>query len=320
MRSFHALEGFEPPTERLLLPDNITLLATHGSREIPSHFVLSEAFSDPEFGVARLKDFSDFGTGLVLEHFDPRSVITPPRYGRIGGDGNRGAAINRNFSNEAYAATFRSTNMSGVMPLWEKGDEPTEFQQMLLLDENHSTYFDKITAKVIEQLEQTTYGPILFVDLHDTGDGRLLPDGSVTAVPKRIEKYGRTRFWEAVIGDKNGSTARPQVTHEFTQALTSAYEQFGVPHDPSEILVNEYYKGGFVTGFIGERLPKKLVNIGIDPQQVARINAIQLEIPRHRYMTDEAKQDISPELIAREALLQHRLLEATGNAIRTLTL
>lgn len=318
MRSFHATEGFEPPTERLLLPDNITLLATHGSREVPSQFVLSKAFSDPEFGVARQRDFSDFGTGLILEHFDPQSIVTPPRYGRIGGDGNRAASINRDFKTDVTAAAFRSTNMSGVMQVWEDGEEPTEFQQMLLLDESHSPYFDKITAEVLEKLEQTE-GPLLFVDLHDTGDERLLLDGSTTVVPKRVEKYGRTRFWEAVIGDKNGSTARAPITHEFTQAVAAAYGQLGIPNGPSEILVNEYYKGGYVTGFIGERLPKKLVNLGIDPQQVTRINAIQLEIPRHRYMTDEAMQEISPKLIAREALLQHRILEATGKAIRTIT-
>jgi hypothetical protein len=57
MRSFHESEGLAPPTQKLLLPENIVLLATHGSREVPSHFVLSEAFSDPHYGDPRLKDF-----------------------------------------------------------------------------------------------------------------------------------------------------------------------------------------------------------------------------------------------------------------------
>ncbi len=314
MRSFHESEGLAPPTQKLLLPENIVLLATHGSREVPSHFVLSEAFSDPHYGDPRLKDFSDYATGLIQEYFDGRSIITPPRYGRIGGDANRTPAINRDFGSNEQKAAFRSTNMSGLFPIWKAGHEPNEYEQMLLLDENHSPYFDKIVSKALSQLEQAKE-PLLFIDLHDTGDVRLLHDGSAVALTKRIEKYQRTRFWEAIISDKDGKTARPAITEAFRRVLTQAYDQVGVPNSPNDVLVNEYYKGGHVTGFIGEILPKKLIKLGVDPKDVTRINAIQLEIPRHRFMDDEANQVISPEKIALEAALQYTILQKTGEII-----
>lgn len=318
MRSFHESEGFMPPRQKLLLPENITLLATHGSREVPAQFMLSEAFSDPSFGTAFLKDFSDYGTGLIQEHFDARSIITPPKYGRIGGDANRAASINRDFTSDGQKAAFRSTNMSGIIPVWAEGQEPNAYEQMLLLDDNHTPYFDKIIARAMQQLEQSDE-PLLFVDLHDTGDVRLLPDGTIIDVPKRMERYGRSRFWEAIISDKEGLTARPGITQAFHQALTEAYGDAGIANDPTEVLVNEYYKGGHVTGFIGEKLPKKLMQLGVSPDEVRRINAIQLEIPRHRFMLNEATQEISPEMIATEAVLQHAILQKTSEAISATT-
>lgn len=314
MRSFHEHEGFTSPQAKLSLPDNVVLLATHGSRLVPSHFNLSQELLHPVHGESRLKDFSDFGTGMIQEYFLPGSIVTPPRYGRIGGDANREATINRDFENEEQNQAFRATTMSGLMPLWSSEFRPSEYDQLLLLDENHSPYFDKITATALEKLA-TTDAPLLFVDLHDTGDVRLMPDGTAVEVPKRVERYGHSRFWEAVISDKDGTSADPAVTQIFVQAVKQAYEEHAIANSDSDVLVNEYYKGGYVTRFIGQILPKKLMSLGVDPSDANRIHAIQLEIPRRRYITDELHQTVDVDAIKNEAHVQQRLLSLAGTAI-----
>ncbi|HMT19285.1 MAG TPA: N-formylglutamate amidohydrolase [Candidatus Saccharibacteria bacterium] len=319
MRSFHkqtGLETIKKPT--LHLPDNALLLATHGSADLPTDgsYSLSHDFLDPQFGEARQRDYSDFATGLILDHFHPSVTVQPPRYGRIAGDANRAPSTSMTGEPGVVAGkeSFRTTNMSGLIPVWEHA--PDKSTRALWLDENIRTYFERIGATVLQKLNETT-GNILVVDLHDTGDKRLLPDGSAIPLPKRVEKYGRRTFWEAVLSDCEGRTTHPGVMNAAVLATKQVYEKAGIPSNDSEVMVNDPYKGGFVTEYVGAILPHYLQDVwGVSSADAARINAIQIEIPRHRYMKDEQYQIVDPQKISQEAQRVQEIITITANQIR----
>jgi hypothetical protein len=317
MRSFHEQEGFPPPLQTLNLPPNVLLLATHGSRQIPDlpeHVRLSSQMTCRTFGDARQKDYSDFGTGLILEHFDPASIVTPPRYGRIAGDANRelSTSVTGDDGVEKGKETFRDKTMGGVIPVWSSKHQPDNFTRALWLDENHQTYFEKITASIMSRLvEVDPATPLLVIDLHDTGDVRLMNDGSVVPTPIRVEKYGRDTFWEAVLSDIDGQSAGNGVLELMRRRTKDVYGKMGINNDDNEIRLNDPYKGGYATRYIGTILPKKLEGWGFE-NAVQRINAVQIEIPRHRFMPDEQFQVIDIIGIAREAHMLQEILTATG--------
>lgn len=300
--------------EALTLPENVILLATHGTDELPDPdadhglggYELTEEFQNEVLQ----RNFTDVATGDILEQFIPKgalassNIIKPPRYARLAGDPNRRMALTMT-GDEKYGRfddeplpkgkeTVRKKDFNGIK-VFEV--EPSAALRALWLDESHRSYYEKAKVQILNKLESTE-GPVVVVDIHDTGDFVGNPDGTMSDRQSYQEDFGIEGFFGAVVSDLDHSSASPEVFEKFSHGLQDAYDELGVDMSKG-FLENDPYKGGQVTQQLGEQLKQELIDSG-QHELAARLNVIQLELNRSRLM-NEHTQEVDQEGVRREA-------------------
>lgn len=234
------------------IPENLLLLATHGSYYIPwyTKVFLSGEFKKDSYRL--LKNFSDFSTKYLIPDIFPENQKVICGFSRTLGDPNR----KRN-----SLELFRDRDFNNIR-IWK-----IRFPNIVkdyLLKKYYDRYHQEIQSK-INSLEKR-HKIIIILDIHDTGNYLL----SHKKEDDREKKY---KFPKINLGNCDNSSSK-----EFVKVLSEEFEkEFNI-----KPLLNEPYKGGYVTQKYGIGFPNRWV--------------VQIEFGRYLYI-NEKTQSIDREKI-----------------------
>lgn len=307
--------------------DNVVVLLSHGSWEVPSeryrriadeHFAgegageLSEHFTRGDGLVA--KDGSDYAVGKIGEHLQDANydaTSRPPRAGRMFSNPNGP----RDVATQVREATF------GGVPIWDV--RPSQGVQDQLVREVWDTYHERAQAGIeTNLLESDSTTHTLIVDIHDTDTHVLNEHGEWVDQP--LDDDGNI-FPLLLVSDRNGQAAHPVVRGILGHQLLWSLARHGVIEEDRAqaegFRENFIYKGGYTTERYGMDLPNAYLLRGDEglKEKAQHLHFVQIELNRTMYLTPD-RSGIDEEKMARTQEAVAEALAETARLIRGLEL
>lgn len=318
--------------EKEPFPENVVVLATHGSyyvpfREIPKEDVSKfpeedirikedENGEEKYFLNIRQKLSPEMGTGIskgepprdkrhllrLLKNFS--DSLTRKMLQGIPDDQKVTAWFSRAIGDPARDENaddlFREydfmKNEELKNPVWK--EKLTKEEKEWLLENFHKKYHEKVeeTIKRTEEKIKEKGGRVIVFDIHDTGE--LMMNVNETKDYKR-----EGGFPDINLGDMDGRACDPQITSDFAKILKKYWkENFG--NEP-DLKINTPYKGkGYVTTHYGAEYNDNL----IDDQKFQR-NVIQIELGRYLYMDEKTQKPNRDKIKQVREILQKAMAE-----------
>ena len=255
----------------MLTPENLLVLATHGTYSYPE---LLRPYLHPKFDQRLQRNFSDVGTSVLVKGINPDQCLVP-EHGRIAGDPARA---------EDAKDLFRMHDFGGVQVY--NGLLPDSVRNACL-DASHRPYHAEITRQILAVRGDTRNLLVIF-DIHDTGNLILAVDPSNDR--HRAERRSHPEItmddgWHmppVIISDNDGKTAPSQLMQDLANAFRTEFRL-----GDGDVRTNWHFKGGHVTKTYGDPAIPALAAA----QQGRAV--VQVELGRYLYI-DERSQEIVP--------------------------
>ena len=264
-------------------PKNVVVTAAHGSSRIPwsvfpflrTHYQLSPRL---------LLNFSDYGTKHLIDQV-PSDQKVIPKYGRIIGDPNRSRDSDEivRFEDFGGMKIFRDKFEERLTKSWFR-----RFWLKRLLNLSYWPFY-KDTFRALEKVVKNTQDPekpIIFIDVHDTGN-RIL---GKTMREDRQRKKGRmpkivvSNAPDEQTGEDAFGTAPDSFLLTFKDKLV---QKLGLEDD--DVQINDPFKGGHVVRFFGNPHKNRQLRKILKGH---KIFAIQLEFDRAMYLNEVTQRPV----------------------------
>jgi len=258
------------------IPENLLFLATHGSHTAPE---VLKPYIDRDFDERLQRNYSDFATTDLIRGI-PEAQRRIPVHGRIAGDTNRAWVPEALSSKTDAEAVFRKTDFGGL-PVYN--NPLPENVRNAALAESYHPYHAEIVRILMAQ-HGDIRDTLLTIDLHDTGNLLL------GHTPEEDKDRGTTgngwRMPPVIISDQDGLTTPDGLMTDLQNAFVL---HLGL--SPEDVILNNPYKGGYVTKHYGDPNNPKLKRAKHKKRAV-----VQVELYRGLYV-DERTQQINPHAI-----------------------
>jgi N-formylglutamate amidohydrolase len=244
------------------IPENLIVLATHGSHTSPE---VLKRHIHPDFNDRLQRNFSDFATTPLIKDI-PEGQRVIPVHGRIAGDPNRAPDA---------PDLFRGTDFNGI-PVYND-TLPVEVQNAALAESYHPYHAEIV--RILNAQHGDIRNTLVAFDLHDTG--KLLLGNSSEQDEDRETKTG-WKMPPVIISNKDGLTAPEELMTDLKNAFVL---HLGLSRE--DVKINDPYKGGYVTAHYGDPANPKLKEAKHDKRAV-----VQVELDRGLYVNEKTQEVI----------------------------